>query len=136
MSLLEASLNEVFCTDGMKYLIPACPPPILSGQVAVGGSLFHWLYEYLRRLETGVYVVQPINLSHPENVPSPAAGNFQGISLFPMLPQDEEDFAGSEHADDGVSNFQKYASSASVTVTNGIEVSASCVFVPHASTRR
>ena len=94
---------------------------------STGGVLFHWLHEYLHRLESGVYQVQPLVLTSPEK---PLAKNAtRMISLFPVQ---ETSTKASPSPSNG---WNPSLSDTCVTksVTNGVEIVASPIFVPERS---
>ena len=92
-----------------------------------GGVLFCWLHEYLHRLESGVYQVQPLVLTSPEK---PLAKNAtRMISLFPVL---ETSTKASPAPSNGM-NPSLSDTCVSTTITNGVEIVASPIFVSERS---
>jgi hypothetical protein len=87
------------------------------------GSFFPWLFEYLRRLEEGIYQVEPADLTDPDHIgPHPVCG----ISLFPTVqPLQQDELNAHEHINPTAPQPQ-----ARMCVTNGVEVVNSAVFVP------
>ena len=143
-------LMSVVSTPSLRLENPRYVPEsrrnVDCSHVQVGGSLFQWLYEYLHRLESGVYMVQPIDLTTPSLIPAPTAGNFLEISLFPVKQQDtfiqitdSGDTVVSGHAsssETAMATDLQTDATFSKTITNGIELTATAIFVPHNSSKR
>ena len=92
-----------------------------------GGMLFYWLREYIHRLESSVYLVQPLALTSPEK---PIAKNAtRMISLFPVL---ETSTRASPSPSNGM-NSSLSDTSVSKTITNGVEIVASPIFISERS---
>ncbi len=92
-----------------------------------GGVLFYWLHEYLHRLESGVYQVQPLVLKSPEK---PLAKNAtRMISLFAV----QETSTKASPAPSNGMNPSLSDTSVSKTITNGVEIVASPLFITERS---
>lgn len=117
-NILEDSLYCAFA-DGCEASFPETTsfdlnyPNMFPKPVPNRSELFAWLYEYLHRLETGVYQYKNVQISETN------ARLCKAISLFPSRPLT------------GVYSDDKCFV---CTVTNGIEVTASWIYVPDQST--
>jgi len=111
--------------NGYDSVIPAVSPRRTDcyNTSNTGGMLFYWLNEYLHRLESGVYQVQPLFLTTPEK---PIAKNATRIiSLFPVA---ETSTKASPSPSNGM-NASLSDTSVSKTITNGVEIVASPIFI-------
>ena len=82
------------------------------------GSLFRWLFEYVRRLEQGVYVVEPVAYM---------GKSLRMISLFPSTVADER---ADPNPHLGVNYSLASQPLARRHVENGVEITNSAVLVP------
>lgn len=155
--LIGASLLS---SDGFEKVMPVCAPPIMrgggsgTGVTQPGGRLFHWLGEYLRRLEAGVYLLQPLDLTTPQHLMSEEAGNFRMLTLFPWVPVPAPAPAPPGPQPRGAPSTQAPTSASSAlppplpsteqdegvrvttTVTQGVEVSVAATFIPEKSSEK
>ena len=131
-----------YCTvDQFDYMIPCCTDSAAyqenlpkSPRTATrperspptrcrSSGVMNWLWEFLYRLEDGIYQYEPKDLTDPSVRPSQSSERF--ISLYPTAAHRQKPL------EDRLSHPE--AASASVAVTSGIEVTAAPIFVPEKS---
>ena len=140
--------GSVFVSNSAWGLTPCHPQAVEQSQQ----YLLLWLQEYLRRLQRGVYVFQPPDLSLSEEdkrLLPPEERNASMISLYPLQPlYDEEDmeedaYTGGESLRTGTSTGTRIGSrstcqsrhnlGATRCVTRNIEVVACPAYIPEKS---
>lgn len=114
-----------------------------------GGNLFHWLEVYVSRLEKGIYRLQAFDMSSPEQIANESEPQpYHTIMLYPLLPDSTKDPVPNPEAQRSPLRSYGYSipklsaligseemdySTISVVVTNGVEITASPVFIPEKS---
>jgi hypothetical protein len=134
-------MRNVCIEDQFDYMIPCCTdnavnqenlpksPPMATRPERSpplrrrSSGIMNWLWEYLYRLEDGIYQYEPKDLTDPSVRPSPSAERF--ISIYPTATYRQKPL------EERLSHRE--AASASVAVTRGIEVTAAPIFVPEKS---
>jgi len=131
------SSGPVCNTGGFSSLLP-CVSSVASGEGRLHGRdrFMTWLYEYLHRLQSGVYLFAPLSLHHPGQPVLPATRRM--ISLYPFVNKAlraaeaaaQGGYSSSSLSACGAQDLQR---SCSIAISLGVEVSAAAIFVPEKS---